>query len=275
MDDNRADEPQKSGAAQSEAVHEGPPVPPAPPWVPTTPSDPLQRPSPVLPIDSSNWVPSPPRPTAPYWVQDSQTWDVAAQNAASRQISPALLATLSTTEPPFHPAPFLHSGVIASSTPTGATRTFAQRLSEQPTEILDAARALFKAIKDEIERQKASTPNDESLTKHNDFVAFLEMIAAGLAQLTDALDRAIDAGTNGSPEPILLGKVGDIARQLGNDVKEGLERNRTYIVDCTIKFGVCAAGFVFLKACGMGEYAAGFLAAIMNLRLPKEGDSTK
>jgi hypothetical protein len=74
---------------------------------------------------------------------------------------------------------------------------------------------------------------------------------------------------------MLLGKAGELARQLGSAVNEGLERNRTYIVDCTIKFGVCGAGFIFLQHCGMGAYAASFLAAIMNLRSPKEGGPTK
>jgi hypothetical protein len=154
-------------------------------------------------------------------------------------------------------------GMIPVGILIGAERTFLDRLSEQPTDIRDAARALSKAINAQIEQLKAPTPNDESL------MAFLEMIAARLAQLSDAIDRAIAAGTNRSPEPILLGKAGEIARQLGNAVKEWLERNRNYIVDCQIKFGVCGLGFVFLQACGMGVYAAFFVAAIMNLRLPK------
>jgi hypothetical protein len=56
------------------------------------------------PIESSNWVPRPPRPTASFWVPNSEAWDVPAEIARSRQISPALLATLGATEPPFPPA---------------------------------------------------------------------------------------------------------------------------------------------------------------------------
>jgi hypothetical protein len=111
MDDRT--EPQTSDEAQGGAAREEPPAPPPPPrndgvitaaWVPTTPSDPLSRPSRVLPIESSNWVPSPPRPTASFWVPNSEAWDVPAEIARSRQISPALLATLGATEPPFPPA---------------------------------------------------------------------------------------------------------------------------------------------------------------------------
>jgi hypothetical protein len=113
MDDRT--EPQTSDEAQGGATREEPSAPPPPPprndgvitaaWVPTMPSDPLSRPSRVLPIESSNWVPSPPRPTATsFWVPNSEAWDVPAEISRSRQISPALLSTLGATEPPFPPA---------------------------------------------------------------------------------------------------------------------------------------------------------------------------
>lgn len=37
--------------------------------------------------------------------------------------------------------------------------------------------------------------------------------------------------------------------ELSAALTDGLERNRTYIVDCSIRFGILAAGFVFLRAC--------------------------
>jgi hypothetical protein len=69
---------------------------PFPPFTEPPPTPPV--PQRVEQNDPPNWVPRPP-PAAPIWVPDSKTWDVAAQIAASRQISPALLATLGTTEP--------------------------------------------------------------------------------------------------------------------------------------------------------------------------------
>jgi hypothetical protein len=156
-----------------------------------------------------------------------------------------------------------------AATPIGADGAFVGSLLEHPAEIREAARALSKAIADQIGQLNASKPNDaESLAKQNDFVAFLEMIATGLNHLADALDQAIATGTNGSLEPIFLGRAGEIAKQLSTTVKEGLERHRTYIADCAIRFGVFGAGFVFLHACGVDGYIAGAVAALMNLRLP-------
>ena len=82
-------------------------------------------------------------------------------------------------------------------------------------------------------------------------------------------------GSATSPEPILLGKSADIARKLSAAIIEGLERNSTYIVDCTIKFGVFAAGFNFLHACGVDGLIAGIVAAIMNVKLSKGSNSKK
>jgi hypothetical protein len=128
-----------------------------------------------------------------------------------------------------------------------------------------SARALSNAIADQIEQLNASKPNEpESLAKQNDFVSFLQEIAAELDTLAESIDRAIAAGSAASPKPILLGKSAEIARKLSAVVTEGLERNRTYIVDCTIKFGVFAAGFTLLHACGVDGYIAGIVAALIN-----------
>ena len=93
--------------------------------------------------------------------------------------------------------------------------------------------------------------------------------------LADSIDRAIAAGSAENPQPILLGKAGEIARQLSAAVMEGIERNRTYIVDCMIKFSVFAAGFSLLHAIGVDSYIAGAVAALMNVKLPKGEDAKK
>ncbi len=159
---------------------------------------------------------------------------------------------------------------------TDIAATVERKLSERPVEIREAAWALSNAIADQIEQLNASKPNEqESLAKQDDFVAFLQEIAAGLDALAVSIDRAIAAGSAASPEPILFGKSAEIARKLSAVVTEGLERNRTYIVDCTIKFGVFAAGFTLLHACGVDGYIAGIVAALMNVKLAKGGDSKK
>jgi hypothetical protein len=143
------------------------------------------------------------------------------------------------------------------------------RLAERSAEIREAARALSKAIADQIVELNAFKPNEpDRLAQQNEFVAFLQSIAAGLDSFAESIDRAIAAGPGEKPEPILLGKAGEIAGQLSAAVAEGLERNRTYIVDCAIKFGVFAAGFTFLHAIGVDGYIASALAALMNVKLP-------
>jgi hypothetical protein len=77
---------------------------------------------------------------------------------------------------------------------TQAAAIIERRLSERPTDIRDAARALSKAIADEIERLNAVRPNDhEPQARHDDFVGFLRQIADGLNRLADTIDRAIAA----------------------------------------------------------------------------------
>jgi hypothetical protein len=160
------------------------------------------------------------------------------------------------------------SGDVTAA-PITAQTPFVGRLSERPAEIRDAARNLVHAVEDQIHHMLASKPNDaESLVKQNEFIVFLEMVAAGLAKLADALDEAIHAGTNGSPEPVLLGKAGDIARQLGTDVTAWLEQNRTNLVDCTMRIGVFAASYVFLNACGVDGITASIVSGLVNASLP-------
>jgi hypothetical protein len=159
---------------------------------------------------------------------------------------------------------------------TDVAATVERKLGEQPAEIREAARALSTAIADQIAELDASKPNEpERLARQDDFIAFLHTIAAGLDALAVSIDRAIAAGSIERPEPILLGKAGEIARQISTAVAEGLERNRNYIVDCSIKFCVFAAGFTFLHAIGVDGYIAGAVAALMNVKLSGGGGSKK
>jgi hypothetical protein len=139
-----------------------------------------------------------------------------------------------------------------------------RRLSERPEEIREAARALSKAISDQIAELNASRPNEpDCLAQQNEFVAFLQTIAHGLDALAESIDKAIAAGSAEKPEPILLGKAGEIARQLSDTVAEGFERNRTWIGDWTIKICVLAAGCKFLQAIGFAGDIASVVTAIM------------
>ena len=130
--------------------------------------------------------------------------------------------------------------------------------------------ALSKAIVDQIAELERNKPNGpaERVTQHNDFVAFLESIASGLDALAEALDQAMAAGPAEKPEPMLLGKAAKIAHGLAAIAIDGIERHQHDILDCTIRFTVFGAGFLFLRAIGVDGYIAGIVAGRMNLRLP-------
>jgi hypothetical protein len=141
-------------------------------------------------------------------------------------------------------------------------------LFNRPADIQGAAKALSKAIADEIGRLRAS--NEPQV---RDFIDFLQEIANGLDVLTDTIARALAAGSTASPEPILLGKAAEIARKLGNTVTEGIERNRAYIMDCAITSPYFAAGFTFLHACGIDGRIAGIVSRLVS-KASKEKNKT-
>jgi len=96
-----------------------------------------------------------------------------------------------------------------------AEGAFERRAAENPGNIRDAARALARAIADQVADLNASKPNDERLAKHLELIAFLEWVAVELGKLADALDKAIAAGrATGPPEPIFRAKAGEIAGHL-------------------------------------------------------------
>jgi hypothetical protein len=167
---------------------------------------------------------------------------------------------------------------IAGTSAVNVAAAVESRLSVQPAEISEAARELSKAIADQIAELTASKPNDpDRFAQQNDFVAFLQSIAGGLDSLAQAIDGAIAAGSADKPEPVLLQKAGEIAHKTTAAIVEGLERNKSYIVDCTIKFSVFAAGLAFLHVVGADLLTTAVVAAIMNLklRLPKMDGAKK
>jgi hypothetical protein len=222
------------------------------------------------------------------WMKsDDGTADQIVHMAAERQRQ-AVAANQSGTTYPFGPS-VQASGASAglsvnragtTGAATDVAATVGGKLTEQPIEIREAARALSKAIADQIAELNASNPTwprnePDRLAQQQDFVAFLETIAASLVVLAEAIDRAITAGSAEKPEPVLLGTAGEIARQLGAAVGDGIERNHSYIVDCTIKFGVFAAGFTFLHAIGVDGLIASVVAGLMNVKLSKGDDLKK
>jgi hypothetical protein len=166
------------------------------------------------------------------------------------------------------PAPVVRSRVWTAhgqGTLAADAQVLKRSLSERPADIRDAARALVKEIRDQVEHLQGSKPNDEEgLAKHNEFVAFLERIAAGLAELADALDQAVSASPGGPPEPMFLGKAARIAEQLNIGMMEWLEANRANVAGCTLRIGLIGAGFLFLNACGLDGSIAAIVSGLVN-----------
>jgi hypothetical protein len=146
-----------------------------------------------------------------------------------------------------------------------------RRLFERPADIRDAARALSREFTTQVEELNRFKPNDsDSLAKHNDLVAFLKRMAAGLADLADALEQAVSNGTDDRPEPVFLGTAGKIAKQLNLGLMEWLEANRTLVIEVPIRITLFGLGVAFLHSIGADGIPA--ITALTTLVLKRGGN---
>lgn len=133
-------------------------------------------------------------------------------------IHPSSITTERQNPPPDHRL----SGDLATA--ANARGPIEGRLAEQPIDIRDAARALSRAFSEQVEELKRSKPNaPERVVEHDGLVAFFERMAAGLAELADALDKVVSGAREGKLEPAFLGTAGKIAEQLHLGLMEWLE----------------------------------------------------
>jgi hypothetical protein len=130
------------------------------------------------------------------------------------------------------------------------------RLSREPAAIRDAARNFSREFARQADDLKRSRPNDERLAQHDDLIGFFERMAAGLAELADALDQAVKEGTGGSLDSVSLGKAAQIAQGLHQGVMQWLEQNFTASIDCAVRIGLFGAGVMFLHSIGADGVAA-------------------
>lgn len=164
-------------------------------------------------------------------------------------IPPTQVPTTST-------APIEATMVISEPGDTAAIAakvTFERRFSDRPAEIRDAARSLVKEINAQIEQlaSKRNDPDPQIRAQTNDFVVFLEKIAAELDRFADALDQAIDPATNEVKELILLGPAAKMAKVISGDVTEWFTQHHKEVVDYAIKFGFGIAAAKFAGLCGL------------------------
>ena len=208
-------------------------------WILTTRASPKTVPRGIADTELGAIGPSPlpmsPEPsasTAPSTVQLSGRSMSAASGRASRTI------TVARANPEPNP---VERAVILE-----------QRLSERPEDIREAARALSKAIADQIDLLNASKTNDpDALARHDDLIAFLRQIAERLDGLADALDGAIDAASSER-----AASAASIARSLGAFVREGLEEHRAALRACAVQVPVIGGCVWLLHALGVDSTVA-------------------
>jgi hypothetical protein len=154
---------------------------------------------------------------------------------------------------------------IGAATGRGAAdgrSTFDLRLSERPDDISNAARHLAAAVKDQIEDLKQSSFGVNDREKIDEFVNFLEGLAAGLNQLADALDRMVEKA-KGSNEPFFTEDAAKIARELGAYVTKFAE-DHPHVTQFSTRIGLSLAAYKFLLLFGVNELAiGGFITAIL------------
>jgi hypothetical protein len=190
--------------------------------------------------------------------------------ASQRKLSAAVLSTVGKTEPLFpvvsdSGAPMEVTKGLGASIATAVAaggvvadaETIVRRLSQQPLDVRNAARALSDDFRAQIEELNRYKPNDAaSLTQHESLVALFERMASGLSDLADALDNAISNAKGGKPEPTFLGRAGEIARQLNLGLMEWLAENRTLVIDIPLRVGLFGLGVAFLHSIGADSTAA-------------------
>jgi hypothetical protein len=119
-----------------------------------------------------------------------------------------------------------------------------------------AARALSKAIGNQIDELNASRLNDpDSLDRQGAFIAFLQRIAAGLDNLATSLEAIIDAGSSETKRSALA-DAGVAARGLVTFFREGFDEQRAAIQACVIHVPLLTGSVALLHALGVDPTTA-------------------
>jgi hypothetical protein len=148
-----------------------------------------------------------------------------------------------------------------------------RRLEDHPQDARAAARALSKAIGNQIDELNASRLNDpDALDRQEGFVEFLQRIASGLDDLATSLEATIDAA---SPETkkSTAHHAASVAHNLAGFVREGFDKQRPAIQACVIN-GPLLAGAVWLfHALGVDpNMAFAGMGTIMGFKMVSKGE---
>jgi hypothetical protein len=89
----------------------------------------------------------------------------------------------------------------------GATKSVIERrLSEQPADFRDIARALSRKFKSQANELKRQRPNDpDRIAQRDSLLVLSNGMAVELTKLADNLDQSIKKASNGKLEPVFLG----------------------------------------------------------------------
>jgi hypothetical protein len=94
-------------------------------------------------------------------------------------------------------------------------------------------------------------PNEASkLEEYEGLIKFINETSDGLQSLADTIDSAIQA-TQGSPEPVLLGKAAEIANGVHTRAMEWLLANSATVFEGAFRLGLFGLGMAFVSALGI------------------------
>lgn len=209
----------------------------------------------------------------------NNSFEVAAQvvrhNAEQQRRRGALIGSMGFNTSAFNQAP-ISSGPISGGggrlSPQGAiyrdtaiVAPASASVSDEVAALLEKLRGFQTGIQKWVGELRASMPNDpQTHSQYVSLIDFLERLSSGIVEVADGLDQAINAGTNGAPEPILLGKAAIVARNVSEAAQRWLDEQGTNIIDVPVKLSIFGGALITLSHFGISGDAltsaiAGFI----------------
>jgi hypothetical protein len=182
--------------------------------------------------------------------------EAPAKSTRARPTSPGAFDGGSFNTNALNTTPYNSSGEApqessASASADETALALRRALVARPVPIRDSARALAQALKEQAVELQHSKPNEpEKLLEYEKLITFIADTSDGLAVLADTIDSAIQNGSD-TPEPVLLGKAAEIARELQVGAMEWLQANRTTVFEGAFRLGLFGLGIAFVSALGI------------------------
>ena len=153
-------------------------------------------------------------------------------------------------------------GLAAAAEAVARMAVIEVRLAREPTAIRDAARNFSREFASQAEHAKPSPAAERS---------FFKKMAAGLAELADALDSVIKEPAGASPGSVALVKAAQIARGLNEAVTRWTKQSATKSSQ-VVNVGIFCLAIAFLHWIGADSLGADIgLSRLLVLSKEKDG----